>query len=121
MPFDQFQGGNRNALTQQQQQGMSVFGGKGQCIQCYGGAELTNASVSNVLARGIVSGVTDTGFANIGVRPGGNDPGLAGTDPFNNPLSATGNPVAVNNLFIIPGLRNVELNGPYFHNGRRPR
>jgi hypothetical protein len=31
----------------------------------------------------------DTGFYNIGVRPTGDDPGVAGVDPFGNPLSFT--------------------------------
>jgi cytochrome c peroxidase len=84
----------------------------------------------------------DTGFYNIGVRPTSDDPGLGGTDPFGNPLSeakmvllgklpnvaaATTPPLGsvpncdssanVDGSFKAPGLRNVELTGPYFHNG----
>ena len=86
--------------------------------------------------------VYDNGFYNIGVRPSTEDLGVGGTDPFGNPLSESQmvreqktallgnnfdprlNPVvwaeqrlAVNGAFKTPGLRNVELTGPYMHNG----
>ncbi|RME45275.1 MAG: DUF11 domain-containing protein, partial [Chloroflexi bacterium] len=82
--------------------------------------------------------IYDNGFYNIGVRPTSDDLGVGGTDPFGNPLSFTRlaqngvdvgppfnftppiNPaarVAVDGAFKVPGLRNVELTGPYFHNG----
>jgi cytochrome c peroxidase len=89
----------------------------------------------------------DTGFFNIGVRPSTDDPGLGGNDSFKlngqgNPLSEARlaqlgkfndllgeNPpiltpplnssetVFANGAFKTPGLRNVELSSPYFHNG----
>lgn len=83
----------------------------------------------------------DQGFANIGVRPSDEDIGrgarigqplsfaraaVAGL-PFAPPLPACGKAVPfpcpignrdlVDGAFKIPGLRNVELTGPYFHNG----
>ena len=82
--------------------------------------------------------VYDRGFYNIGVRPTPEDGGIAGNDGFGNPLSASRReqlqngsvagamlspPVsatevlAVNGAFKVPILRNVELTGPYFHNG----
>ena len=85
----------------------------------------------------------DNGFFNIGVRPVTDDPGLGGNDPVqNNPLSEARlaqlgkfqlllgeNPPVLNpplnssetvtadGAFKAPGLRNVELTAPYFHNG----
>jgi hypothetical protein len=84
----------------------------------------------------------DTGFYNIGVRPTADDLGVAGTDPWGNSLSeskmvlqgklpnvaaaitpALGSvpncdgSANVDGSFKAPGLRNVELTGPYFHNG----
>ena len=84
----------------------------------------------------------DNGFFNIGVRPTSEDIGVGGLDPFGNPLSETmmikngltnllgddfdptRNPTAAqivnvhaNGAFKVPTLRNVELSGPYFHNG----
>lgn len=84
--------------------------------------------------------VYDNGFYNIGVRPSVEDIGLGGTDPFGNPLSDSGmaqlgrftdpnlqtpfgmfptcdSRINVTGTFKTPGLRNVELTGPYFHNG----
>jgi len=89
----------------------------------------------------------DSGYYNIGVRPTEEDKGRGGSDPFGYPLSFTGralaiqggaplpfpNPalfcgvgqpstctmqrLAVDGTFKAPTLRNVELTGPYFHNG----
>jgi cytochrome c peroxidase len=84
----------------------------------------------------------DSGFYNIGVRPTSEDAGVGGSDPFNKPFSETGmaqlgltgqlgndfnraveaavtinSRLATAGAFTAPGLRNVELTGPYFHNG----
>ncbi|MEG3960439.1 cytochrome c peroxidase, partial [Microcoleus sp. herbarium2] len=143
-PFDRFMDGNSNALTVQQQQGKALF--EQSCVFCHGGAETTNASVNNLerlrlrrMAVGSGEAVYDNAFYNIGVLPTLEDLGVGGNDPFGNPLSesrlaaqgrfeqllnATPNiPVAANEritadgAFKTPGLRNIELTGPYFHNG----
>jgi hypothetical protein len=84
----------------------------------------------------------DNGFFNTGVRPTAEDVGVGAVDPFGHSLSETvlatqnrfelfgngfdianelpvapGAPLAVDGTFKTPGLRNVELTGPYFHNG----
>jgi cytochrome c peroxidase len=93
-----------------------------------------------------VKALIDNGFANIGVRPTNDDLGRGGKennfplaftrqalDPALNflltgvgaelPCTASGisancpKRVMVDGAFKIPGLRNVELTGPYFHNG----
>lgn len=85
--------------------------------------------------------VYDEGFYNIGVRPTLEDLGAGGRDPFGNPLALSalaqisntrirelvginpnlsvspGERVATSGHFKTPTLRNVELTGPYFHNG----
>jgi len=146
-PFDQFMEGNSNALTVQQKKGKDLFEGKAKCVNCHGGAEFTNASVKNVekerLERMTMGNggeaVYDNGFYNIGVRPTLEDLGVGANDPFGNPLSesrlaqrglfqsllnATPNEtvganerIAADGAFKTPGLRNIELTGPYFHNG----
>ena len=93
---DRFLDGNRGALTAEEQLGMNVFTGKGRCDQCHGKAELTAATVSEA------SGDPLKGFFNTGVRPIADD---------------AGDILQGNGFFKTPGLRNVELNGPYFHNG----
>ncbi|MEH2294891.1 cytochrome-c peroxidase [Nostoc sp.] len=84
----------------------------------------------------------DTGFFNIGVRPATDDRGLGGNDSLGNPLSEArlaqqgkfrnllgvdpptltpplnvSESVVADGVFKAPGLRNVELTAPYFHNG----
>jgi cytochrome c peroxidase len=85
--------------------------------------------------------LADTGFFNIGVRPTAEDPGrgageangfpfplsftrlsLAQGLPFVTPKLPGGGvlahtPNVVDGSFKVPGLRNVELTPPYFHNG----
>ncbi|MBD2020557.1 c-type cytochrome, partial [Leptolyngbya sp. FACHB-36] len=144
---DRYMEGNQNALTAQQQIGKQLFENKAKCINCHGGAEFTNASVQNVRGERLErmemgdggQAVYDNGFYNIGVRPTLEDLGVGGTDPFGNPLSESRlaqqgrfqqllgeNPneavsvnqrIAADGAFKTPGLRNVEMTAPYFHNG----
>ncbi len=88
-PFDRFAAGDANAMTQQQIAGLNLFRGRGRCNTCHTGAEFTQAS------RG-----ADAGFFRTGVSPIDGDAGFNGLGAFK-----------------TPGLRNVELTGPYFHNG----
>ncbi|MBL8219268.1 MAG: hypothetical protein JNL62_08555 [Bryobacterales bacterium] len=94
--FDRFQDGDRGALTAEEQQGMQLFTGAGNCNECHGGAEFTAASFT---ARGNGGGLNVHAFQRTGVRPVDEDTGRA------------------NGTFKSSGLRNVELTGPYFHNG----
>jgi mono/diheme cytochrome c family protein len=143
-PFDRFMEGNSNALTVQQQQGMAVFNQA--CVFCHGGAETTNASVNNLerlrlrrMAVGSGQAVYDNAFYNIGVLPTAEDLGVGGKDPFGNPLSESrlaalglfkqllseepnipvdpNERITADGAFKTPGLRNIELTAPYFHNG----
>lgn len=147
-PFDRYMEGNTSALSAAQKRGLAIFQGKGKCINCHGGPELTKASVRHVrdekIERMIVGdggcAVYDNGFYNIGVRRTQEDLGVGGRDPFGKPLSMTrlsmsrmpgggtleppiGQIAAcdrranVDGAFKVPGLRNVELTAPYFHNG----
>jgi cytochrome c peroxidase len=144
-PYDRFLEGNTTALTDQQQRGKGLFEGKAACIFCHSGLELTSASVSNVQNQRLKATtttprtVTDRGFFNIGVRPTLEDIGVGGKDPFANPLSesrvaalakfplllgstpnitvTSDDKVVADGNFKTPGLRNVELTAPYFHNG----
>lgn len=86
--------------------------------------------------------VYDGGFYNIAVRPSREDLGVGDFDPFGFPLSearllslfgssvyqkvvgvppnltlSAGERVTANGAFKTPGLRNIELTAPYFHNG----
>ncbi|HEY5973671.1 MAG TPA: cytochrome c peroxidase, partial [Geobacteraceae bacterium] len=161
-PFDRFLGGDRTALTSQQQDGFNIFFGAGNCAACHISTELTSASVraaafvtnaANALIEPmpVASGqqiIYDNGFNNTSTRPTTDDIGRGGNSPFTNPLTgqpfplsfsllaelqAVGNlpfstpilppqlppnfPVANDGNFKVPGLRNIELTAPYFHNG----
>lgn len=89
----------------------------------------------------------DQSFYNLGVRPTNEDLGRGNMDPFGNPLAvsdiltrprnqipsqelftlpypnianppiAIGERVVTSGTFKVPGLRNVALTAPYFHNG----
>ena len=145
-PYDQYREGNSSALTAPQQQGLKVFLNSG-CIFCHAGAEFTAASVTNVEKNGRITrtpsgSYEDTGFFDIGVTPVKNDIGEGANDglkPVSRPLSetllaqqgsfqevfgeapnitpASSDTVNADGLFKAPGLRNVELSAPYFHNG----
>ena len=136
--FDQFMEGNSGALSALEQRGLNRFQGKGGCISCHNGAEITDATVSNVASRGVVELLSngrwhDVGFHNIGVRPVNDDLGIAAADPSglaslsaaqlasSGALSGTavppGAPVSVRGAVKTPSLRNVELTAPFFVNG----
>jgi cytochrome c peroxidase len=83
-------------MTTPQLRGLLLFETKGRCVVCHGGPELSNAAVDTVtpnplerMVQGDLSvRVYDTGYYHIGVRPGVEDAGLAGTDPIaGKPLS----------------------------------
>jgi cytochrome c peroxidase len=81
-PFDRFQEGDDTAMTVQQQEGLNVFVGQGNCLSCHTGPLFM-----------------DGAFQKVGVRPVEEDPGQSGGS------------------FKAPGIRNVELAGPFFHTG----
>jgi cytochrome c peroxidase len=131
--LDRYFDGDSSALTSSEQIGLDAFqnagNNGGQCVTCHAGAESTLASVSYLLRNGPFqtggragnSGV-DVGFFRTGVRPILEDAGLGGLDAFSIPLSRAvqqnrTKPSSVLGLFKTPGLRNVELTGPYMHNG----
>jgi cytochrome c peroxidase len=174
-PYDKFIGypgspGNVNALTAQQQRGLSVFRGNGQCVSCHKGPEFTGAAtalqpgsgegavIESMFLKSGELAIYDNGFYNIGVRPTEEDRGVGGFDPLGNALSYTrnwfdqlrkqavmdpvwvdpclfsvfsdanacwiapapdGTRVVTDGAFKTPGLRNIALTQPYFHNGSR--
>jgi cytochrome c peroxidase len=134
-PFDRFLRDPVNApLSPAAERGRKIFFNenldpdpRGGCRFCHSGSLLSEASVDSIATRGMVrvSGVqrSDTGTRNIGVRETTDDVGNGGFDPFGASLSVAvrdavpGDTVAADGTFKIPGLRNVELTAPYFHNG----
>jgi cytochrome c peroxidase len=89
-PFDRSTAGI-SPLTPEQARGQVIFNGVGRCNTCHAGTLFT-----------------DNQFHNIGVRPQAEDPGRFAVTNNLNDLGS----------FRTPGLRNVGLRAPYFHNGR---
>ena len=95
-PYDLWLAG-QGTLTTQQTLGLAIFATR--CFSCH-----TDLAPS-VLATGPLDE-----FRNIGVRPPAEDPGRA---------AVTGK-AGDRGRFRVPGLRNVALRAPYFHNGGMP-
>lgn len=98
-PLDAYLNGDKTAMNAQQVQGMNLFLGKGKCVNCHGGPELTNAASRllfhprerierMVMADGLTT-LYDNGFYNTGVRPTSEDLAVGGSDAWGNPLSFT--------------------------------
>ena len=115
---DQFLEGSTGVLTALEQEGLNEFrGGGSNCTNCHNGAEISAAGWSSFQRRGgVVNTTANAGFFRIGLRPISDDAGLGGNDDFGLPLFAL-SPTTANGTFKVPGLRNVEFTGPYFHNG----
>ncbi|MDH3404906.1 MAG: hypothetical protein OES32_04340 [Acidobacteriota bacterium] len=90
-PFDDFIGGDNDAMTAQEIAGRGVFTGAGLCDNCH-----QNALMS------------DNTFRYTGVRPQDEDQGR---------MEVTGDPLDEGQM-RVPSLRNLELRAPYMHNGR---
>ena len=120
-PFDRFIKGDRNAITENQKAGWLLFKGKAQCIECH------RFSTSETL-------FTDFKFYNTGVAFSDQnfetlsrrietitsfDPSSLAHQPE---FSELGRFLVTNDkndvgAFKTPSLRDVELTGPYMHNG----
>jgi cytochrome c peroxidase len=137
-PFDRFLR-DGTPLSEAAERGRQIFfnlnaapAARGNCLFCHSGSLLSEASVESITSPTNPNGMvrisggqrSDRGTRNIGVRETADDLGNGGLDPFGNPLSVAaqgvppaGQVVAADGTFKIPGLRNVELTAPYFHNG----
>ncbi|HET7294828.1 MAG TPA: cytochrome c peroxidase [Vicinamibacteria bacterium] len=118
-PFDRHLAGAPDALTESEHLGFEVFQGKAACAECHAGPELSDATVDFAARNGLRNrDGGDQGFHNIGVRPSEEDLGRAAAGPRGIPFSLSGSP-GDRGAFKTPGLRNVALTAPYFHNGSK--
>lgn len=98
-PFDRFVAGEDTALNEQELRGAHLFYGKANCASCHSGKLLTDQKPYNM------------GVIPIGPGPDGNedfDFGVTHRSDFG---------LEDRFAFRTPPLRNVELTGPYMHNG----
>jgi len=118
-PFDRFMDGDTAALSALEQAGLSAFRStRSQCSVCHQGAEFTSAAFSFVAQAGFdETNLGAFGFFRTGVSEASDDIGAAARDGFGLPLFPAVAARATEGAFKTPGLRNVALTGPYFHNG----
>ena len=142
--YDAFASGNVDALNDSAKRGLKTFLNEGKCINCHGGSEFAGATISDLRGSSpeLIENMQmehsialyDGGFYNIGVRKTLEDLGVGASHPLFGPLSYVGQRIAGKNVgqaititpsdriandgaFKTPTLRNIELTGPYFHNG----
>ncbi len=100
-PFDDYLAGDNSALTSTETKGLELFYGKANCAQCHAGPLLS-----------------DQEFHALALPPFG--PGRTRVfDPYARDIGHMGESNSLDDAyrFRTPSLRNVELTGPYGHNG----
>jgi cytochrome c peroxidase len=100
-PFDRFEAGDANALSPAAQRGRALFFGAAHCSRCHSGPDFTDGKFHNT--------------------------GVPGTDPGRSAIERVGEfrdrPYPffqMQRAFKTPGLRNVSVTAPYFHDGSEP-
>ncbi len=99
--YDKFARGDKAALTEEQQRGLDVFLGKGQCSACHTPPHFS-------IAMQVEGGV----YFNAGVGTAGKDE--AAVDVGRMKVTTNASDWAA---FKVPSLRNVARTAPYFHDG----
>jgi cytochrome c peroxidase len=89
-PVDRFEAGERDALTEAEQRGRLLFHGKARCVACHAGSNYTDEKLH------VVGLLSDTDFG---------------------AYFTTGGRTKNSRAFKTPTLRNIDVTGPYFHNG----
>jgi cytochrome c peroxidase len=92
-PFDRFVNGDRAALSPEQQMGLEIFRGKGNCIACHAGPTFTDENFHNTGVAWRDSAIADEGRFAISKDP--RDHGA----------------------FKTPTLREITRTSPYMHDG----
>lgn len=117
-PIDRYLGGDQSALSTEARQGLELFQGKAGCVQCHGGALLSDQR-HHALGVPENPGIFSNSFRHISFRrffrtlgaPGPEnyreDPGLYGVTKER----------ADWGKFRTPSLREVSRTAPYMHNG----
>jgi len=114
-PFDRFLNGDRSALSGEQQRGLQIFRGKGNCTGCHVGPNLTDERLHN-------TGVAWMGAGGAGgagrTTEGGGGNGENGTFLDDGRAAVTGKPED-RGAFKTPTLREIAHSAPYMHDGSR--
>ena len=97
-PFDAYLAGDDDALSDKQKRGAALFYGEASCSNCHSGGLQTDFLFHSIAAPQVGTGRAE--FVPLDLGRG----------------AITGNPDE-NFQFRTPSLRNIELEGPYMHNG----
>lgn len=108
-PFDRFEQGDANALSQSAHRGRRLFFSEElECFHCHGGYHLSDSTIDRSMTF-INRPFHNTGLFNIG--------GTGNYPPDNTGLfELTGDPSDMGK-FRAPSLRNIALTAPYMHDG----
>jgi len=99
--FDRYISGNRRALSREEQTGLQVFRGKGNCTACHVGPTFTDERFHN----------TGVAWHELALEPG-----KVGSFADEGRFAVTGN-AAEHGAFRTPTLREVTRTAPYMHDG----
>jgi cytochrome c peroxidase len=106
-PYDRFINGDRGALSDEQQAGLQIFRGKGNCTACHVGPTFSDERTHN------------TGIAWAGAGRAGGAGGAGGEFLDEGRAAITGKPDD-GGAFKTPTLREVTRTAPYMHDGSLP-
>jgi cytochrome c peroxidase len=90
--FDQYKNGNFEALNEEEKAGMELFFNELACSNCHGGFNFTNLTLAN-------NGLYENAY------------------PLDSGRMRITNLEEDRDLFKVPTLRNIEVTGPYMHDG----
>jgi cytochrome c peroxidase len=142
-PFDRFINGNRRALSGEQQQGLQIFRGKGNCTACHVGPTFSDERLHNTGVAWQALSTLQPAQARPELRRGSaRSTGAVGAEPSQtliepSPSSGPGSPTptgtftdpgrfeltsrpADRGAFKTPTLREVARTAPYMHDGSLP-
>jgi cytochrome c peroxidase len=110
-PYDRWLAGDRDAMTEQQELGMTLFNGEVfECFHCHGGTHFT----ISYRDAGTTEGSVQYAFFNTGLY---NVDGDGGYPAYDQGLYEVTFDPEHRGFFRPPGLRNVALTAPYMHDG----
>jgi cytochrome c peroxidase len=119
-PFDDYMRGDDAALTEQQQRGLDVFTGKGNCVSCHNGPMLTNEAYYN-LGVPPYDGWEDDPIAQITYRfelyAKGSTEAMYRSTKDDPGLYFRTKQGVDKGKFRVPSLRYTQYTYPYMHNG----
>ena len=108
-PYDRWVAGDDNALSAAAQRGAALFfSERAECYHCHGGFDFSNATRTQGMTAGVPA------FHNTGLYDVDGDGGYP--VPNVGLVEFTGAPED-RGRFRVPTLRNVEVTGPYMHDG----